>query len=191
MRFNPSGDNHPDRVMVSPVHPRQLELTFPLEYTMSNSILRINTRELATILNALRNFQIQENAVIDEYFEDVDGGPLSHEEINGLCERINGSETLDVVVVYEDGVITNAVVDSAKSNVRLFVMDNYTEETPEEFLASLNNPITGTALAGMTLYEVAALDNPQFMDKYRSEFNRIEGAATVALAEIAALKNLK
>ena len=41
---------------------------------MSNSILRIKTRELATILNALRNFQIQENAVIDEYFEDVDGG---------------------------------------------------------------------------------------------------------------------
>jgi len=60
----------------------------------------MNRRELATVLAALRYWQRKNPGILDteEYFEIASDGleidPLTMDEIDGLCERLNCGESL-------------------------------------------------------------------------------------------------
>lgn len=67
----------------------------------------INERELATVLAALRSWQERGDpgGFYSEYFEEYE--PLSEDEIDDLCERLNCSDLIDEALEYEAEAFDN------------------------------------------------------------------------------------
>lgn len=92
--------------------------------------IQLDDRELATVLAGLRLFQITQKIGgtgvlpmgIAEIFEDTDG-PLTNEAIDVLCEEINFSEPLRVLIEVNGGVV-DPVHLSHDGHVTVYDHDN-------------------------------------------------------------------
>ena len=104
--------------------------------------MRLDKRELGTVLAALRHYQTAPENVRDKHHIATDGGifaELSTEEIDELCGRINAPEEETTIVVGLEG----GLVQGASSNVdgiNMIVLDYDTEGADDDEVTAVSQP---------------------------------------------------
>lgn len=99
--------------------------------------MKLRRKELATLLAALRLFQVNPSKNM-EHFQDC--APLTHDEIDTLCERLNciegkkGIKTreLKIVVHIEEGIVQGVYANVSKAKVSVYDTDPEFSEIQKE-----------------------------------------------------------
>lgn len=115
----------------------------------------LSTKEINTVLAALRFFQMKGAAagpeIADLATNNGAESPMSNDEIDALCERLNVSEPLNIVVHMEGGAVQSVMANRETGDaVVVFTLDYDTDGIEQSELVSVTQDDGSTVMANVT-----------------------------------------